>query len=406
MKGGVGIFHRLRSFIDRLRGRHRRHEIIEIEGPHGLPALLIRFPLEESRRLRDLDAATDSFVGTHASLAPSIIDQLAAASPFVATGLRGGYVFEVVGPSPLVTGIEAGTHEIMQVSGALSGTVTSHGRIAGQLRFHPVSRVRLHAPLALWTTLHVVAGTVQLRDISAHLADLARQIGRLVTLIEAERIGRLDWAFEALQDLFGEFRTRRAVTPGMLARLAVVERDVGVVLKEKARFLESYEADLRRVTNQEGKAGAQQALRGLAERDDLALDLWVKATSLDLQIEELRILDALETCGPEAQRRVDRLRDKVGRYQRFLERLTGLEEEAAAHARKCVDQMRWWQRTVTQRSLVGDLESAAGAAQLSESREAEGSARPATCLFWQSPDGEIHARIMLPPASARGAQGY
>lgn len=78
----------------------------------------------------------------------------------------------------------------MQTGGASLGTVvsTSSGQIAGQLRFAPSSMAPVIAPLAVWSVLNGIAGTLQLHRINRRLDVMTRKIENLAFRQEAETL--------------------------------------------------------------------------------------------------------------------------------------------------------------------------------------------------------------------------
>jgi hypothetical protein len=334
------------------------------------------------------------------NLGAAIVDQLTSASSIVASGLRAGQVFQVIGTPHLVEGLRAGTHFLMQTAEGTLGTVVSSstGQIAGQLRFAPASMAPILAPVLAWQVLHAIAGTVQLQKINKRLDMIQRKLETLQARHEADVLGEVRWAAKTLDDILGERGNTGTFTPEMDIRLAHVEKTVGAVLERNRALVELFRAKAAGVHRLRGIDGAVSASSLIKEEGPQAvhdMELLLGLIAADMRIEECRLYSTMERNPKDVQRRLDRITMKVEEYKQVMDDLPSVEG-LERHAQACVDEMGWWHRNVSARSVghevsqlpeleIRDVQVPKAGDQLPET---------ASYVFWKDQDGATHARML------------
>ncbi|MCK6587253.1 MAG: hypothetical protein L6Q76_06680 [Polyangiaceae bacterium] len=379
-------------------------EWIELVGPDGSPqAILARFNAEESRRVLENLTRTEFALGRvphGGNVGPAVVDHLAKASPFVLAGLQGGQVFKVVGTPALVSGLRDGTMTLASTSEGALGTVLqrSSGKIAGQLRFAQASLAPVVTPLLAVQIFHGIAGTAQLSKINARLDGMQRSLERESIRQEAATLGNVRHALHVLDDILAERATTGTFSSDMLMRLARVEEVIGSVVERNLILIEGIRQKLQAIVQRSGKDGAVHASAFLNEEGPQAVHdmrLLVAVMMADHRVDEARLYYALEHAPTDVERRLARIREKAVEYSRAINSLPMLGE-LQQHARACVEEMGWWERNLTSRGVVREVERAAALPLTSAPRQsaAKASETSPSYVFWQDSNGQIHVKLL------------
>jgi hypothetical protein len=379
-------------------------EWIELVGPDGSPqAILARFSPDESRRVLENLTRTElaqARVPHGGNVGPAVVDHLAKASPFVLAGLEAGQVFKVVGTPALLGGIKDGSLTLMSTSEGALGTVLqrSSGRIAGQLRFAQASLAPVVTPLLAIQIFHGIAGTAQLNKINARLDGMQRLLERASIRQEAATLGSLRHALRVLDDILAERATTGTFSPDMLMRLAQVEEAIGSVVERNLILVEQVRQKLQAIVQLSGKTGAVHAAAFLNEEGAQGaqdMQLLVAVMMADYRVDEARLYYALEHAPADVERRLARIQEKACEYGRAMASLPMLGE-LQQHARACLEEMGWWERNLTARGIVRDVERAATLpfTAMPPQASAPPSGAPPSYVFWQDADGRVHVKLL------------
>lgn len=379
-------------------------EWLRLAGPDNAhEAVLVRYSSEESRRI--LEHLTRSELASGrvphgGNIGPTVVDHLAKASPFVLEGLRAGRVFKVIGTPALVRGLKEGSMTLMSTSQGALGTVLerSSGRIAGQLRFAQASLTPVMAPLLAVQVFQAIASTAQLSRINARLDMVQRSLERASIRHEAATLGQVRHALRVLDDILEERRSTGTFSPDMLMRLAQVEESIGSVVERNRVLVEELRERLHTLMQSSGKTGAVQTAAFLSEEGRQAaydMRLLVSVMMADYRVSEARLHYAIEHAPADVERRLEGTRQKSMEYRGVLESLPVLDD-VKRHAQACVEEMGWWERSLTARGVVRQV-ARVGSLPLSDAdRHAPdvGTGTHDSYVFWQDQGGQIQVKLL------------
>lgn len=369
---------------------------IELVGQDGRPkALLVGYGSNCSRHIieRWRQRPQESPRG---NINASVVDQISRALPTaLSAGLTSGSVFQVVGTPALVEGIRAGTHALMQTGGASLGTVvsTSSGQIAGQLRFAPSSMAPVIAPLAVWSVLNGIAGTLQLHRINRRLDVMTRKIESLAFRQEAETLGRVFQAIKTLDDLLDEYFHTGAFTQPAMTRLAIVEQEIGSVLERNKLIVEYFSERARVIQGTRGTQGAEQSATLLQEEGSTTIhdmQLLSGLISAQSRIQEAHLFYSLMENPNYVDRHLEKMQGRVEEHKAIISGFPSITE-LQNHARQCVDEMNWFQKNIFNRSTVSRVGQTEAIRDPFTSSQSLLNAIPSYC-FWRDENG-LNVRI-------------
>jgi len=369
---------------------------IELVGQDGKPkALLVGYGKNCSKHIieRWQQRPQESPRG---NIHASIVDQVSRAIPTViSAGLANGSVFQVVGTPALVEGIKAGTHTLMQTGGASLGTVvsTSSGQIAGQLRFAPSSMAPVIAPMAIWSVLNGIAGTLQMQRINRRLDVMTRKLENLAFRQEAETLGRVFQAIKTLDDLLDEYFHTGVFTQPAMTRLAIVEQEIGSVLERNKLIVEYFAERARVIQNAKGNQGAEQSSVLLQEEGSTTIhdmQLLSGLISAQSRIQEAHLFYALMENPNYVDRHLEKMQNRVEEHKKVISGFPSISE-LQNHARQCVNDMNWFEKNIFNRSTVSNVRQSENIRDPFVAGQNSLNAIPSYC-FWKDENG-INVKI-------------
>ena len=253
---------------------------------------------------------------------------IAGAGAAVASSLAAGNVFlATVNPAtlmPLGGGVGSA---VMSATGG--GIVAQAPFVAASGALFPVV-----APLLLFTTFSSMMMSVRFDRIEKTLLGMKELLEHLLEREILEDMARFLSSIERLRDIQEEYGKGLGFTAEMKMRLALVERDVSV-LRHKHHALAT------------GRVEAVLAAQ-LAEIDK---NLFVASSIADAQVDQLRLLLALQDNPADAVRSWSALEKKVKRYEDDFRSLAenSPTEEYRSGLEKSIGDMNWWNRNVYKR---------------------------------------------------------
>lgn len=323
--------------------------------------VLLQYSLEQSQQLKQhfQNLSLHSTQSWHqGALNTAVVDQLGAASATIASGMKMGQLFRVVGPPELVAGLSDGAYKMVQSGGSL-GTVRNlaNGQFVGQLRFVQASAAPILAPLIAYQVLHAIVGTQQLNQINQRLAYIERTLEELHVRQEAEVLGEIHYAITVLDDIFHERMNTGIFTTDSSNRLANVEKSILSILERNRLLVERFRDKARQAREQDGRQGAHTAATLLkADGHQVFHDMQclVGLIAADLKLEQLLMLLAMQNNPADVGRRQERLRNKMQQHEHCVANLPSIKE-IERHAKSCLKAMQWWEKLVdvgqTQRTV-------------------------------------------------------
>lgn len=337
---------------------------------------------------------SDSASMPKGSVSSTVVEHLGRVVPVITAALSSGNLFQVIGNPVLVEGIKAGTHTMMQSSAGALGTVvnTSTGQIAGQLVFAPSSMAAVVAPVAVWSILNGVAGTLQLQRISQRLDVITRKIESLAVRQEADALGRVIQAIRTLDEVLDEYMSTGKFTDFSTNRLAISEHVIGAVLERNRVIVENFAERARKALTNRGLEGAEQASTLLLEEGSTVIhdmQLLNGLISAQTRIFETQLYYDMVENTRYVERRMDRIRGYMDEHQEIVRGFPSISD-LQSHAQQCADEMNWFRRKVWNRSTIS---KARNTRELSDPLQAAVDlVSVPSFAFWQDADG-IHTCI-------------
>ena len=326
------------------------HEMRNREG--DLVGALLEYSPDQSKQLIEhfKDLKLHSPEAWHqGALNSTVVDQLGFSSSVIFSGLQAGKIFRVIGTPELVSQISSGAAQLMQTSGGVLGTVTSGGKIIGQLRFAPAglgAALPILAPLIAYQMLHAIVGTRQLNQINQHLAKIEHTLQELHVRHEATILGEIQGAVETLDDILDSRMHTGSFSTDAIARLASVERTIRAILARNKILVDRFNNKADNVKSAYGKKGARGAAELLkADGTQAVYDMQclVGLIAAELKLEQALLLLAMQTNPTDVGRRQERIRSKMQSHHELMENfpsVKGIEQ----HAKSCIQQMKRWER--------------------------------------------------------------
>jgi len=288
-------------------------------------------------------------------------DQLCSSSTIVYSALQSRQLLQIVGTPEALNGLRNGTMSILKSSGNITGTVTNTEtkKFAAQLRFAPASATKVLAPIAVWQILNAVAGVSQLQKINTKLEALQKGIERLNFRMQAKSYGQLASAISTLESISRQLNITGTFSHDMVVRLSLAERDIRSCLAEQRLLVERFEniaSSLKK--NTKGVSGAQSCNDLLKEeRTEFLIDanLLTAATRASVLCSEAWLRHDLEHNPGYVSSRLKMLEEEIEFTYATVSPLVQLYE-LQEHARACVHEMDWFNRTIFKRSLVQEIQ--------------------------------------------------
>ena len=210
------------------------YSILDDTGVNGMLISYENLPFQEVYK----HAGATPVVGEEKRIVLQAAGNILSRSHSLATALRSGGTFQIVGPKELLQRIARGEAEFVKVGGYITGTVrdTSSGRIIGQTRFKKVA-AGVAGKLArvgefLWAVGNIVFSTVHLQIISERLQSMEYKLDRLLKLEHTKRMAQIEVACQTVQELVEEFQALGSFTPDMMQRLVLADYEVRKVFSE------------------------------------------------------------------------------------------------------------------------------------------------------------------------------
>lgn len=207
------------------------------------------------------------------------------------------------------------------------------GGIVGQAPFIAASGalIPVVAPILLFTTFSSMMMSVRFDRIERALVGISETLHELLKLEMSEDLARFLSATERLSDIQEEYRNGPGFTVEMKMRLALVERDVNI-LRHKHHILATHRVD--------GVLAAK-----LSETQKR---LFVASSIADAQVDQLRLLLALQDNPADATRSRSALEKKVARYEDDFRTLADNSptRKFREGLKNSLDDMGWWKKNV------------------------------------------------------------
>lgn len=380
-------------------------EWVEMRAPSGDDsAAIVRFNPKESARIvkhfenRQLTEATAWHGGNIGSV---IVDQLAASSSLIASGLQAGQLFQVIGPVEAIVGLNAGTHEMMKAAGGgLRAIVTKRGSgsIVHHLKLAKASGALVMAPVIAWQVLHAIAGTTQLREINQRLDVMQRALESLQARQEVTVIGEVIHSVRKLNEILAERANTGRFTRDMETRLSFVEHSIGGILERNRILVERFRDKTDNIHGLKGKTGAVATSSLLLEEGGSAISdmkMLVALAAADLHVCEARLYHSMEHNPADLKRRLDATTAKVEEYREMLGNLPSVER-LESHLGECVDEMGWWQRKVLARSARQGRNrvSSMQLRDVQPPKQADQAPLGSNYVFWRDESGDTHIHAL------------
>jgi hypothetical protein len=184
-----------------------------------------------------------------------------AAIPAISTFVRSGNLVQIVGKPQIISGLSNGSYKLIRDGSTFLGTVKSAetGRIAGQLRFEKLSRLRVAGPLLLWQAANIIVGTIHLQRIDQKLKNIKEALIHLDKRLHYNKLARAIVAEEMLEEIAEKYRTIGYFTDDMVHRLVISEKEIRTAYKESELLLDDFAKSAEDIMNKRGKAGAKDA---------------------------------------------------------------------------------------------------------------------------------------------------
>ena len=372
-------------------------EWIEMRSPRGGgTTALLRYSPQESERVRnhiEKRQLTDTAAWHGGNIGSAIVDQLAGASSLVASGLRAGQLFQVIGPSD-------GSLELAKaVGGGFRGYFTrpGGGAIIRHAKLLKASGTLVMAPVLAWQILHAIAGTTQLRAINRRLDVMQRALESLQARQEATVLGEVIHALSKLDDVLQEHRNTGTFTRDMETRLAHAEGYIGSILERNRILVERFRKRAVEGHRLKGNTGAIRASSILSEEGSTAvsdMNMLVALATAHLRVGEARLYHAMEYNPADLQRRLDTVTATVEDYRQMLQDLPSVEH-LESHLQDCVEEMGWWQRKVFARAARKgrDQVSSLQLRDIDIPARAENQ-QGSSYVFWREESGDTHVHVL------------
>lgn len=254
------------------------------------------------------------------------------------------------------------------------------------------------APLLAVQVFQALAGTAQLSRINARLDMVQRALERVNIRHEATVLGQVRHALRVLDDILEERRNTGTFSADMLMRLAQVEVSIGAVVERNRILVEELRLKLQVIKRSSGKSGAMQTSTFLSEEGAQAghdMRLLVAVMMADHRVAEARLYHALEHAPADVERRLEGARAKATEYRGIMESLPVLDD-LKQHARACVEAMAWWERNLTARSVVREVDrlSSLPSGDVRQNAPDHESVSRESYMFWQGPEGQIQVKLL------------
>ena len=245
----------------------------------------------------------------------------AGAGAGIATSLAAGNVFVAT----------ADPATLMRLGNGLGSAIMGPNGIVGAAPFLPAASavIPVVAPVLLLTTFSSMAMAVRFDRIEKTLAGLATALEYMLADKIAEDAARFLSAWERLVDIHEEYSKGPGFTGEMKVRLALIERDVNV-LRHKHHVLAEKRVDY----------GAAAKLSKMDKR------LFVLSSIADVQVDQLRLLLALQDNPAYAARRLPALQEKVDTYVSDFQSLVEKNpvQKLKRRLQRSIDEMGLWKR--------------------------------------------------------------
>ena len=215
---------------------------------------------------------------------------------------------------------------------------------------------------------------------------------------EAATLGQVRHALRVLEDILAERTNTGTFSPDMLMRLAQVEESIGTIVERNRILVEELRQRLRTMMQLSGKRGAVQTAAFLGEEGAQAahdMRLLVAVMMADYRISEARLYHAIEHAPGDVERRMSGTCEKAKEYRGIMESLP-LLEDVKQHAQACVQEMAWWERHLTARGIVREVDRIS-TLPLGDSRPPNldgGAGTSHSYVFWQDQDGRIQVKLL------------
>ncbi len=263
----------------------------------------------------------------------------AGAGAGIATSLAAGNVFVAT----------ADPATLMTIGKGVGSAIMGPKGIIGAAPFLPASSALMPvvAPVLLLTTFSSMAMAVRFDRIEKTVAGLTTALDYLLADSKAEDAARFQSAWERLLDIHEEYSRGPGFTSEMKVRLGLIERDVNV-LRHKHHVLAT-----KRVTGVDTAKLSQNDKR-----------LFVASSIADAQVDQLRLLLALQDNPADAARRLSALRKKVHKYEADFRSL--VEKDPVEHLKgrlqRSIDELSWWNKLLGKDKAIeaelSDIEAA------------------------------------------------
>ncbi|RKY18854.1 MAG: hypothetical protein DRP63_01485 [Planctomycetota bacterium] len=210
------------------------YSILDDTGVNGMLISYENLPFREVCK----HAGATPVVGEEKRIVLQAVGNILSRSHSLATALRSGGTFQIVGPKELLQRIARGEAEFVKVGGYMTGTVRDipSGRIIGQGRFKKVA-AGVAGKLArvgefLWAVGNIIFSTIHLKNISERLQGIEYKLDRLLELEHTKRMAQIEVACQTAQELVEEFHASGSFTPDMMQRLVLADYEVRKVFSE------------------------------------------------------------------------------------------------------------------------------------------------------------------------------
>jgi hypothetical protein len=251
------------------------------------------------------------------------------------------------------------------------------------------------APIVAWQILHAVAGVSQLQKINARLDSLQRGIERLTFRQQARTLGQLAAAVATLEDLSEQFRASGSFSNDMIVRLALADRDIQSALAEQRflvqRFEELASRLVRDTSGKEGAVKANQILKEEATEFLLDAKILTTASKASLLSSQAWLRHDLEHNPRNVGRRLKDLEQEIEEARDIVNPLMALDE-LAGHAKKCIEEMNWFQKRIFNRSLAKEIHMRTSATEAPI--EVDNVANSPNVLVWKGSNNSIRSVII------------
>ena len=297
--------------------------------------------------------------------------------PAIERQLRAGNLFVLSDPAGL---LKHGS--LMKLGKGFAAAVHGpQGKIAGSVRFVPAAaNLAIAAPVLLLTVFSTVMTTVRFERIETALRRLSSALNLVIKDKLSEDLARFLSASERLSDIHAEYLSGSSFTGEMKMRLALVERDTSI-LRNKYHALATAEVN-------------SVFAAKLSENDKR---LFVAASIADVQVDQLRLVLALQDNPADAARRLSALQEKADSYESDFHSLAENDpvKQFKEDLQRTIDEMGLLKklsgRRKAIRAKIDTLEDAVRAGRPDDPADAEepvgSAARQYSILMWRDDDG-------------------